>query len=349
MGGMEKINHTIISELIKRRNYSIDLISICGQEGKEFFKFDNNKVKIKYLFEKNLGIRKNAKKIMNKLEETILLNEYNIVISGDMRVYCAEIKRRNKDKFKLILWEHFNSFFKHSWYVNIGRKFFLKYTDKLIVLTKQDKDNYIKRFGHADKIIQIYNANPIQEKAKAYNSNSKKILTASRIVKIKGYDYIIEIGKRVFDKHPDWSWHIYGSGDEKYLNELIEKIKEAKLDNHIFFMGASKNIQEVYSQYSIFCFASKNEGFALVLLEAMIQGVPCISFDCPCGPNEIILDNTNGYLIPCFDIKMYQDKLNYLIENPEVRNRFSECCKSVNKTFDIDKIMDKWINLIETI
>lgn len=349
LGGMEKINHTIISELIKRSDYSIDLISICGQEGKEFFKFDNNKVKIKYLFEKNLGVRKNARKIMNELEKTILLNEYDIVISGDMRVYCAEIKRRNKNKFKLILWEHFNSFFKHSLYVNLGRKYFLKYTDKLIVLTKQDKDNYIKRFGHADKIIQIYNANPIQEKAKAYNSNSKKILTASRIVKIKGYDYIIEIGKKVFDKHPDWCWHIYGSGDEKYLNELIEKIKEAKLDNHILFLGASKNMQEIYSQYSIFCFASKNEGFGLVLLEALSQNLPCISFDCKCGPREIIADNKSGYIIPCFDIEMYQEKLNYLIENPDVRNEFSKYCENIKPTFSLETIIAQWVHLIDTI
>lgn len=349
MGGLEKINHTIISELIKSKNYMIELISICGQLEHEFFSFDKNIIKIHYLFEEELKIRKDAKNIINKLEEIILLNKYDIVISGDMRVYCAEIKRRNKNKFKLILWEHSNSFVSYTWYANIGRRFFLKYTDKLIVLTKQDKENYIKKFGHADKIIQIYNFTSFQENIKKYDIENKKIITVGRIVEDKGYDYIIEIGKKVFDKHPDWCWHIYGSGDENYLNELIKKIKEAKLDNHIFFMGASKKMQEIYSQYSIFCFASKTEGFSLVLLEALSQNLPCISFDCKCGPREIIADNKSGYIIPCFDIKMYQEKLNYLIENPDVRNEFSKYCENIKPTFSLETIIAQWVRLIDTI
>lgn len=350
LGGIEKINNTIISELLKRRkDFHIDLISICGTSGKEFFSFDSDEININYLFDKNMHVRKDARKIKNKLEKAILSNKYDVVISGDVRTYCAEIKRRHKDSFKLILWEHFNSFISFSWYVNIGRRYFLKYADKIILLTEMDKDNYIRKFGYSEKIIRIYNITTDPVTKESYDVSSKKILSVGRIVRQKGFDYAIEIGVEVFNKHPDWSWHIYGSGDEKYLSELRSKIKKLKLENNIFFIGAEKNMNSIYPQYSFFCLTSRLEGFVLVLLEALNHNLPLISFDCPCGPNEIISDNVNGYLIPCFDIKAYQDKLNYLIENPEVRIEFSKNCEKSRSEFDIDKIMNQWIQLLDSL
>lgn len=47
---------------------------------------------------------------------------------------------------------------------------------------------------------------------------------------------------------------------------------------------------------------SRFEGLPLVLIEAMHFGLPIVSYDCQCGPSDLIKNETNGFLTPVGDI-----------------------------------------------
>ena len=86
---------------------------------------------------------------------------------------------------------------------------------------------------------------------------------------------------------------IVGDGDEK--NNLLQLVRTCGLENNIFLVGSKNNPEEFMKYSDILVLSSIAEGFGLVLVEAMQNGLTPVSTDCPSGPSEII-KNEYGYL-----------------------------------------------------
>lgn len=111
---------------------------------------------------------------------------------------------------------------------------------------------------------------------------------------------------------------------------------------NVFFHNFTPDISLEYASSSICAVTSYYEGFSLVLLEAMKHGVPCVAFDCPFGPRNIINDSYCGFLVDNGDIRIFADRLCRLIEDEKLRKQFSKSSLEVTKLYDIDVIMNKW-------
>jgi glycosyltransferase involved in cell wall biosynthesis len=80
-----------------------------------------------------------------------------------------------------------------------------------------------------------------------------------------------------------------------------------------------------------------------------MHGVPCVAFDCPYGPRNIIEDGKCGFLIEEGNNQLFIEKLSHLIEDEPLRQQFSQAALQQAKCFDADKIMKKWKDLFEEI
>lgn len=87
---------------------------------------------------------------------------------------------------------------------------------------------------------------------------------------------------------------------------------------------------------------SRYEGFPMSLLEGMATRTPLVSFDIPTGPNEIIVNEKNGFLITPFNIDQMAGKVIKLINKPEMRQQMGKKHGEYTKEFTIDRIVDKW-------
>ena len=215
-----------------------------------------------------------------------------------------------------------------------------KKADVIVTLTEGDKLLWNK----AKRIEVIPNFSNIQV-AQISSCHSKRVIAVGRLSWEKGYDRLIDIWELVSRKNPDWQLDIFGEGElEKNLNYKIAK----KHINNITIHPTTKDISYEFSKSSICVMTSYYEGFALVLLEALKHGVPCIAYDCPFGPASIIEDNRCGYLIDNGNINVFAKKLCTLMNDEDARKKFSKESIKRSKDFAIDTIMGKWVSLFES-
>ena len=333
---IEDINYYLISKKVKQVNLGIPYFS-----------------QYKYKYPKRFWVKWHINKLLKKsIIEAVKQVDPDILI-GVSRFnanYISSIKCRAK---KII--ECHESKYNTIYDTNINRSFFAKYfikiytslyfhtiiqnADVIVTLTEGDKMLW-KRAKYID-VIPNFSTMSI---SKYSNCTTKRVIAVGRLQWEKGFDRLLDIWKVVVSKHPDWQLEIFGEGELK--EELDNMITKANINN-VKLNGIAHDISKEYASSSICTVTSYFEGFSLVLLEAMKHGVPCVAFDCPFGPRNIINDASNGFLVNDGDTKLFAERLCRLIEDEELRKQFSKAAIERSLLFDPDSIMNKWKNLFE--
>jgi GalNAc-alpha-(1->4)-GalNAc-alpha-(1->3)-diNAcBac-PP-undecaprenol alpha-1,4-N-acetyl-D-galactosaminyltransferase len=221
------------------------------------------------------------------------------------------------------------------------RKLVYRYSNALIVQTRHDQEKY-----HRLSNTYVIN-NPLNFKETNLKNckEEKNILAVGRLNRQKGFDRLIKAFSHL--DHKDWKLAIIGEGSER--SNLEKLIYDLNVEDYISMPGRTKAIGKWYKKSSIFVLSSRIEGFPNVLCEAMVYGCACVSFDCSAGPNEIITDKIDGYLVKNGDINALSEKMDFLINNPEERRRIGKEAMKISDRLNIDFIMSKWDKIIEKI
>lgn len=97
----------------------------------------------------------------------------------------------------------------------------------------------------------------------------------------------------------DWSLDLIGASHDQQKNLEIEQYaKKLGIQSKTRFYGWQENPWDCIKEAGVLLLNSESEGFGLVLVEAMMRGIPCVSSNCPVGPAEIIQNDINGWLFP---------------------------------------------------
>lgn len=124
----------------------------------------------------------------------------------------------------------------------------------------------------------------------------------------------------------------------KLTSNLLEIVKEKKLENSIFFTGKIENASSLNSQFDVFLMTSQREGGPTSVLEAMLIGVPIVSTNVGVVP-DVIEDGSNGFIAPIKDYKDLAKKLDLLLSDKNLQKKFSIESKSkIEKEFIVSKI-----------
>jgi len=120
---------------------------------------------------------------------------------------------------------------------------------------------------------------------------------------------------------------IVGCGPER--SKLERLVNELGMVDRITFVGLREDVERFYAAADIFFLPSKYEAFGQVILEAMAAGLPCIAFkrawpEYEVASEEIIRDRVTGFCVDPYNKQELQERLLYLIENPDIRIRMGK-------------------------
>lgn len=211
---------------------------------------------------------------------------------------------------------------------------------KLVSLTDAGKEELLTAHSdvRAPQMVTIPDPLMQTKDAKVISSlDNKRLVFVGRLSGEKGVMRLLRIWKRISEELPDYKLAIYGKG--QCQAEMEAYITEHQLRG-VEFMGFCKDLEKIYTNADLCLMTSETEGFGMVLIEAMYYGVPCISFDCPVSPKEII--GAAGLTVPCFDENAYAAEVVKLLQDEE---RLAACqCAAVARARDfyINEVTGTW-------
>lgn len=188
--------------------------------------------------------------------------------------------------------------------------------------------------------------NPLDKKINEVKIPQKKnqIITVGRLAPQKDHKTLLKACQYVFEKFPNYSLVIYGSGVlEEELREYAENLNISK---NVKFAGNTKHVFDKVAESKIFAFSSKYEGYPNSLIEAMAVGTAVVSTNCNFGPSEVIDDGMNGFLVEVGDNKKLADRIIRLIQDDDLNKFFGSQGLKLKQELTVDKISDMWLQFI---
>ena len=141
-------------------------------------------------------------------------------------------------------------------------------------------------------------------------------------------------------------WHIGKISSE--MEVFIKKYRTKKMK----YKGVQpqSELYKLYSQGSVFCMPSLQEGMAMVQLQAMACGLPLICTTNTGGDDLITADGKEGFVIPVKSVDSIKEKINYLYKNrSECREMGLKARQRVSKGFTWNDYGDRYTLFLESV
>ncbi len=211
------------------------------------------------------------------------------------------------------------------------RKIFtLRMAERLLPLNSSEAKFLVRKFGIEESRVEVIPnfVDPSdyvflnREEARSLLgicSDEFVVLTVCRLVPQKGVQTLLRAAARLRDL-PGLRVLVVGEGP--YRRELEDLAGQLGLGSVVRFEGwvHGGRIGAYYSAADCFVLASMEESFGIVLLEAMLYGLPVIAGE-TWGARDV-LDGIPGFLFPVGDDSLLAERVRLVHEDPALRERF---------------------------
>ena len=230
---------------------------------------------------------------------------------------------------------------------------YLYKTKTMVAVSKEAKEKFKKKFKLKDSQT-VYNAFDLEA-----NTNQG---IHSNIEYTNLGNYILYFG-RIDDKHknlklllksfkmsklPDLDYKLLILGDGPDLNDIKQFSKSIELDANVIFKHSVSDPFPFVSKAKFTVLTSRNEGFPMVLIEALSLGTPVISMNCKSGPKEVVVNEQNGLLVDPYNEISFSDAMNRFVSDEVLYTHCKNNAKESVQKFSMENISKDWKRIIES-
>ena len=185
-------------------------------------------------------------------------------------------------------------------------------------------------------------------------TRNKTIVNFCRMSPQKNLLLLIKAFEQLHKEFPDYTLELYADTDDpktiEYRNELTSYIAGQKLEKSVFLLPPSSDIHNIILDSAMFVSSSDYEGISNSMIEAMAIGLPCVCTDCGGGgAREMITDGENGLLVPVGDVMALKNAMARMISEEGLAEKCSKNAAKIRDTHSIEKISEKWLDVIKNI
>ncbi len=304
-----------------------------------------------------------------KFKKILQQQEFDTIIFSDARskkmgaLFQSSLKNILPRTVSILHGNEKNSFFeKPSFLLSLFgmqkrmERFFLQ-QKKIIVVSEAELDIwqktamkdqlYLIRHGIDTDIFQPRTVTEIAaiKSNLGFRDDRPILLSASRIVKEKGQEVVIESLHQIIQAVPDLLYVIVGNGG--HLAHLEQLVAAKGLKEHVVFVGGvSRDVLSTYlSVCDLFILPSQfYESFGLVYLEAAACGKAAIAGNRG-GTNEAVVHDVTGYLVDPLSREAIVDKVVRLLQDKPLREQMqTNALKRATADFSNKRMAEKIVN-----
>ncbi|MEI6288632.1 MAG: glycosyltransferase family 4 protein [bacterium] len=282
--------------------------------------------------------------LLKRLNDFDIIHLYYPFFGSDLIVWYFKKKHPQK---KLLLHYHMdpvvsgwkNFIFKN--YIKIFLGLVVGASDRIAILSRDQAENsYFKKYliKFNDKIVELPNGvdtsifckkeKNLELSAKLGLKNNDQVLIfvggLDEQHRTKGLEVLLDAFKKISEKNSNLKLLVLGDGSRKQY--FIDLAKNLKVGDKIIFAGWVDNekLPDYYNLSDVFVLPSTApESFGIVTAEAQACGLPVVVSNWP-GARTTLTDNETGFLFKSGDSTDLAEKIEKILNNIELKNKFSE-------------------------
>lgn len=198
------------------------------------------------------------------------------------------------------------------------------------------------------KLISFGNPNSfdIPQNVDVFSKQNLVIFVGRIDMFVKNLKDFIKMWRIISEKNKEWRATIVGDGqDLDYLKKYSRENNIQRLE----FVGNQTDVISYYKKAKFVCLTSVFEGWSMVLTEGMSYGcIPCV-YGTYGAAYDIVDNNKCGFVTTPFSPEEMAEKIQSLIEDENLRQKFAFNAIEKVKMFTVEKIADKWEELFDSL